>query len=140
MKLATLIVVSLSTLLFACSNESNINSETTMQAIELQDLQKEWQLISIDNNTIEVTSSLTVDNQSEATGNLACNSFFGTLELQENKLRIDNMGSTRKMCEPEVNSVEMTVSSTLSTWSDIKISEQKLILTGDKHTLVYRIK
>ncbi|PKG40698.1 META domain-containing protein [Psychromonas sp. Urea-02u-13] len=140
MKLAPLVVLSLSTLLFACSNESNVNTETTMQVVELQDLQKEWQLVSIDNSDITVPSSLSVDDQTKANGNLACNNFFGNLELQENKLRIDKMGSTRKMCEPEVNSVEMTVSSTLSTWSDVKIIDQTLTLTGEKHTLVYSIK
>jgi heat shock protein HslJ len=140
MKLAPLVVLSLSTMLFACSNESNVNTETTMPVVELQDLQKEWQLVSIDNSDITVASSLSVDNQAKANGNLACNNFFGTLELQENKLRIDKMGSTKKMCEPELNSVEMTVSSTLSTWSDVTVSDQKLTLTGEKHTLVYSLK
>lgn len=140
MKLAPLVVLSLSTFLFACSNESNVATETVMKAIEIQDIQQEWQLISIDSSDVTATSSLTVDEQAKATGNLACNNFFGTLELQENKLRIDKMGSTRKMCEPEVNSVEMTVSSTLSTWSEVQISDQKLTLTGEKHTLVYGIK
>ena len=140
MKLAPLVVLSLSTLLFACSNESNVNTETTLQPIALQDLQKEWQLVSIDNNDITATSSLSVDAQAKASGNLACNNFFGALELQENKLRIDKMGSTRKMCGPEVNHVEMSVSSTLSTWSEVQISDQKLTLIGEKHTLVYTIK
>ncbi|WP_022941540.1 META domain-containing protein [Psychromonas hadalis] len=140
MKLAPLVILSLSTLLFACSNESNTNTESVMQTIELQDLQKEWQLVSIDNNNIDTKSSLTVDAQAKATGNLACNHFFGTLALQENKLRIEKMGSTRKMCAPEVNNVEMSVSSTLSNWSEIHISDQKLTLTGEEHTLVYRIK
>ena len=140
MKFAPLVALSLSTLLFACSNESAVSAEETSPVITLSDIQKEWQLVSIDHNEISATSSLNVDDQAKATGNLACNNFFGTIELQENKVRIEKMGSTRKMCEPEVNKVEMTVSSTLSSWSEVNISEQKLTLTGDKHTLVYRIK
>jgi len=138
MKLAPLVILSLSSFLFACSNDSS--AEVAMPVIKLQDLQKEWHLVSIDNNNLETKSSLSVDDQAKATGNLACNNFFGTLELQENKLRIEKMGSTRQMCEPEVNDVEMTVSSTLSNWSEAQIIDQKLTITGDKHTLVYSIK
>lgn len=140
MKLTPLVVLSLSTLLFACSNESNVKAQKEMQTVALQDLQKEWQLVSIDNKIIQSASNLNVDTQAKATGNLACNNFFGTLTLQENQLRIDKMGSTRKMCEPTVNSIEMTVSGTLSTWSDVKVSEKELILTGEKHTLIYHLK
>ena len=137
MKLMPLVALSMSTLLFACSNESSINTQEKIQPIELQ---QEWQLVSIDNIATKVFSSLNVDEQLKASGNLACNNFFGSLDLQENKLRISKMGSTRKMCEPDVNTVEMTVSSTLSTWSKVKISEKKLTLTGETHTLTYNVK
>lgn len=136
MKLAPLAVLSMSILMFACSNETSMATTP----IQVQDLQQEWQLVSIDNNTIETSSSLSVDEQAKASGNLACNNFFGTLALQDNKVRIDKMGSTRKMCEPAVNKVEMTVSSTLSTWSEVKISGAELTLTGEKHTLIYKMK
>jgi heat shock protein HslJ len=137
MKLVPLVVLSLSTLLFACSNESNESTETKIQPIELHHLQKDWQLVSIDNIDIKTSSSLNVDEKAQATGNLACNNFFGSLVLQKNKIRIDKMGSTRRMCAPDINSVEMMVSSILSTWSDVKISDQKLTLTDEKHTLIY---
>lgn len=133
MKFAPLVVLSASTLLFACSNQA----ENQLQVVGLQDLQSEWHLVSIDSKTTDIESSLNVDAQAKATGNLACNNFFGTLELKENQLRIEKMGSTRKMCEPTVNAVEMTVSSTLSSWSEVKVSGQQLTLTGEKHTLIY---
>lgn len=136
MKLAPLAVLPMSILMFACSNEASMATTP----IQVQDLQQEWQLVSIDNNTIVTSSSLSVDEQAKASGNLACNNFFGTLALQDNKVRIDKMGSTRKMCEPAVNKVEMTVSSTLSTWSEVKISGAELTLTGEKHTLIYKMK
>ena len=122
--------------MFACSNEPSMAATP----IQVQDLQQEWQLISIDNNSIEMLSSLSVNEQAKVSGNLACNNFFGSVELKENKMRIDKMGSTRKMCAPATNKVEMTVSSTLSAWSEVQLSKQKLILTGEKHTLIYKIK
>jgi len=133
MKLTTIIALTLSTLLFACSNSANT-------AIQLQDLQKEWKLSSIDNNPVQSMSSISVDEQAKATGNLACNNFFGTAELKDNKLRIDKMGSTRRMCEPAINDVEMTVSSTLSSWSEVQINNQQLTLIGAEHTLTYTLK
>lgn len=138
MKLVTLVVLSLSTFLFACSNEPTAKVE--MMPIQMQDLQQEWQLTSIDNMAVETKSNLKVDEKASATGNLACNNFFGTLELQTNKLRIDKMGSTRKMCEPAVNDIEMIVSSTLSDWSTVEMNGKQLTINGEKHTLTYTMK
>jgi len=125
MRLSTLLIVVLSTLLVACNN--------SVDGL----LEKEWKLISIDNQAIELTSTLTVDAQQKATGNLACNRFFGTLTTQGNRVRIDEMGSTRKSCTPEVNRVETLVSNTLANWSDIKISAEKITLIGENNTLIY---
>jgi len=136
MKLASLIILSLSTFLFACSSEPAAKT----QLIQMQDLQQQWHLVSIDNKTVETESNLKIDDKASATGNLACNNFFGTLELQANKLRIDKMGSTRKMCEPALNDIEMIVSSTLSGWSKAAISDNQLTISGEKHTLIYAIK
>lgn len=138
MKLATLAIASLSPLLFACSSDTNTQAE--IAPIQLQELQKEWQLITLDGQSIEATSSLTIDQQAKATGNLACNNFFGTVELKQQKLRINKMGNTRKQCRAELNTIEITVGSTLSNWSDVKIINQQLTLTGAKHTLIYRMK
>lgn len=137
MKLIIFALLSLSTFLFACSSQTAINTEPT--PIQLQDVQKQWQLISIDNKVIETTSTLNIS-ELTAKGNLACNHFFGTLELQQNKLRIDKMGSTRKMCAAKVNDLEMVVSSTLSDWSEVRINAEQLTLTGATHTLIYTIK
>jgi heat shock protein HslJ len=139
MKLKILLVLSFSTALLACSNESNTNDQSQMLPINQQDLQKNWQLIQLDSHPVKTNSNLKIDELAKASGNLSCNNFLGTLELQENKLRINKIVSTRKMCAPEMNKIEMTVSSTLSTWSKIKVSEQKLTLTGERHTLVYHV-
>lgn len=135
MKFASIALLSVSTLLFACSNEAN-----NIAPLALKDIQKQWQLTSIDGKTLETESTLSIDEQAKASGNLGCNNFFGVVELDTNKVRIDKMGSTRKMCEPQVNVIEMSVSSTLSNWSEVSIKDQQLLLTGDKHTLTYSLK
>lgn len=140
MKLAPIVVLTCSTLLFACSNEANTAAKNEILPIQPQALQQQWQLASIDNAPIQSDSSLNVDAQANATGNLACNNFFGAVELQDNKLRIEKMGSTKKLCEPAVDDVEMKVINTLSNWSEVQISDQQLTLTGLKHTLTYTLK
>lgn len=137
MKLKLLIIMSLSLSLFACSNESNVKE--AIQPIKLQDLQHNWQLISLDNQVIEANSYFQIE-ALEASGNLACNHFTGKVELQENKMRINHIASTRKMCEPELNNIEMTLSGALSAWYEITINAEKLILTNERHTLTYHLK
>lgn len=135
-----LLILALSPILFACSNESKSDATESIQAIKQQDLQKNWYLIQLDNRPIQANSSLNINKQEKASGNLACNNFSGALEFQENKIRINKMVSTRKMCEPDINIIEMTVSSTLSTWSEVNVSGKTLILTGEMHILTYQAK
>lgn len=135
MKLALLVIVSLSVFLFSCSHE--MNNDLNEQHLTLQ---TEWKLVSIDDQLITANSSIKIDKQGKATGKLACNNFFGTLQLQANVLRIDKMGSTRRMCITNLNTIEKSVKKTLSTWSKVQIVDKKLILSGAEHTLIYIIK
>lgn len=127
--------------LFACSAETAGNMEAQKSKVELAQIQQEWALVAIDGQAVDtqIGSTLAVAPDAKATGNLACNRFFGTLQLQDNRLRIDKMASTRKMCEGEVNDIEMIVSSTLGDWSEVSVSGNKLILTGKRHKLSYTI-
>lgn len=127
--------------LFACSAETTSNIEAQKSKIEPVQIQQKWALVAIDGQAVDtqIGSTLAVAPDDNATGNLACNRFFGTLQLQENRLRIDKMASTRKMCEGEVNDIEMIVSSTLGDWSEVSLNGNKLILTGKRHKLSYTI-
>ena len=138
MRVAILASALLSIFLFSCSSTGD--TQAKKQPVPLQALQQEWQLITVDNRSIEAQSTLKVDEQGRATGRLACNNFFGTLQLEGSQLRINKMGSTRKQCRPPLNAVEITVGSTLSNFSEVTIIKQQLILKSAKHTLVYHIK
>lgn len=124
--------------LFACSAEVT----NTPGQIEIKQLQRQWILTAINETPVTATieSSLTVDTQAKATGNLACNRFFGTLELQNNHLRIAKMGTTRRMCQDKINAVEKPVSTVLGDWSKVQLTDNQLILSGKKDKLSYRIK
>jgi len=126
--------------LFACSAET-ANSEAENNQIVLAQIQQKWDLVAIDGQAIDtqISSTLAVASGGKATGNLACNHFFGTLLLQNNRLRIDHMASTRKMCQSAVNEIELIVSSTLSDWSEVSLKSNKLTLLGKTHSLSYTI-
>jgi heat shock protein HslJ len=135
-KQLSLLLISLA--LFACSPKS-ANSMAS-ENIALSQIQKKWQLESIDGNPInaEINSTLNVNEQEKVTGKLGCNNFFGTLQLQDNRLKIAPLGSTRMSCSGTSNDVEMIVSSVLSNWSEVQLTENRLSLAGNKHTLNYR--
>lgn len=138
MKLFKTILIISTLSLFSCSAE--LSSES--KKIELNQLEQQWILIAVNGKSLssKIESTLTIDSTAKATGNLACNQFFGTLELQKKQLRIAKMGTTRKMCQDKINAVEMIVSSILSNWSKIQLSNNLLILNGKKDKLSYRIK
>jgi len=107
--------------------------------IELAQIQKKWQLAGIDGTPVsaEINSTLEVDAQGQVTGTLVCNNFFGGLELKDNRLKIDPMGSTRMRCSGVMNDVEMILSSVLNDWSEIHLTGNRLSLSGEKHSLSY---
>lgn len=110
------------------------------QNITIPQIQKKWQLESIDGTPVsaEINSTLAVDAQGQATGRLACNHFFGRLALKDNMLKIEQMGSTRMLCAGIMNRVEMIVSSVLNNGSEISLTKNRLSLAGKKHSLIYR--
>ena len=129
--------------LFACT--STPQAEITNQksaVIEMVQLQKEWKLIEIDGDSIStsVTSTLHIDSKLKATGNLGCNRFFGSTELNNNSLIINKMGTTRRVCSEEINKIEKTVSETFSDGAQVQVSETQLILKSKMHTLKYTFK
>lgn len=137
MKLSTVIIAAMSLFLSACSNTQ---AQIEQQPLPLHTLQQQWELIAVDNTPIEINSSLNIDAQNQANGKLACNTFRGEVELQNNQLRINKMANTRKLCIPKINSIEVIVGSTLSNWSEVIISERQLTLSSEKHTLIYQQK
>jgi len=136
-KQLSLILISLA--FFACSAKTA--QSMAPKNIELSQLQKNWQLESIDGTPIsaEINSTLKVAAQGQVTGTLVCNNFFGKLELKDNRLKIDPMGSTRMRCSGVMDQVEIILSSVLNDWSKIRLTENRLSLSGKDHSLSYRI-
>lgn len=134
-KQLSLLVVSLS--LFACSTQST-NDKPVDIAMEIQN---SWQLISVDGQDVsnEINSTLNIDDENKATGKLACNNFFGGVDLEQDQLTIAQMGSTRMLCDEAANNVEMIVTNVLSGGAQVEITDGNLKLVGEQHSLTYSL-
>ena len=137
--------VSLPVLMAACaSNGDNLMADAQVSADMLQ--HHNWQLTQVDGKNIATLEEmeaprLEIGEKMTANGNAGCNNFFGQGELNaEGQFRIEKMGMTMKMCMGDAMTTEQAVSSTLSTWSDITLTKENLILKGQDHELTFTLR
>ena len=140
-----LVAVSLPVLMAACaSNGDNLIADTQVSADMLQ--HHNWQLTQVDGKDVATPEKmeaprLEIGEKMTANGNAGCNNFFGQGELNaEGQFRIEKMGMTMKMCMGDVMTTEQVMSSTLSTWSDITLTKENLILKGQDHELTFTLR
>ncbi|MCP3700566.1 MAG: META domain-containing protein [Aliivibrio sp.] len=140
-----LVAVSLPILMAACaSNGDNAMTDDQVSADMLQ--HHNWQLTQVDGKDIVSseemeTPRLEIGEKMTANGNAGCNNFFGQAELnKEGQFRIEKMGMTMKMCIGDAMTTEQAVTSTLSTWSDITLTKENLILKGQEHKLTFTLR
>ena len=127
---------------FSCATETPITTQPVPPQIDPKTVQYQWDLIGIDGQPLGlgIRSGLKISSTNKATGNLACNHFFGTIEFRDNTLKIDKIGSTRQICQDNVMSIERMVSTTLGQWSEVLINGDRLTLVGKSHRLNYQRK
>jgi len=82
---------------------------------------------------------LEIGEKMTANGNAGCNNFFGQGELSDNKLRIQQMGMTMKMCMGNVMNTEKVLSKSLMDWNTIKLTKETMLLINKKHTLTFKL-
>ncbi|NAW80016.1 META domain-containing protein [Vibrio sp. V33_P6A3T137] len=136
---ALLAAISLPVLLSACAGYQD---KTEITADVLQ--HHHWQLTHIDGQPLVMDEHydaprLEFGEKMMASGNAGCNNFFGQTELKDNKLRIERMGMTMKMCIGDVMDTEQLVSQSLSDWNDVTLTEETLTLKNQAHTLTFTL-
>ena len=132
-----IITLLLSLFLFACGTSSTANIEP----ITPDEIQHQWILIKVDDQVIDtaIKSTFNISAENKASGNLACNLFFGEVSLQNNHLKIAKMGSTRKMCQTQAMQIESRLTNVLTDWAEITILNNTLTLAGASHQLTYQL-
>jgi heat shock protein HslJ len=130
----------------AISVAAQAGSPTGM--VTVSDLQHHrWILESINGEPIStgddggMIPELDFGEQMHVSGNTGCNQMSGTAELRGGAFLIPNMASTRRMCAPPQNELELTLQKVLGNESGISIDENKnLILATDDVVLRFRLR
>ncbi|MBY7819726.1 META domain-containing protein [Vibrio fluvialis] len=127
-------------LLAACASNGD---DVQITATDLQ--HHNWQLTQIDGQDIVKNEHydaprLEIGEKMMASGNAGCNNFFGHAELKDNRLRIEKMGMTMKMCIGDVMDTEQAVSQSLMDWNDVTLTKDTLTLKNDVHTLTFTLR
>ncbi|EMW7173118.1 META domain-containing protein [Vibrio fluvialis] len=127
-------------LLAACASNGD---DVQITATDLQ--HHNWQLTQIDGQDIVKNEHydaprLEIGEKMMASGNAGCNNFFGQAELKDNRLRIEKMGMTMKMCIGDVMDNEQAVSQSLMDWNDVTLTKDTLTLKNDVHTLTFTLR
>ena len=138
----------LSIALSACGTEPTLDGSDDQPGIVTQaDLQhRRWVLESIDGNKIEAAKlnnrvpELEIGEQMMASGHSGCNRFHGKAVLREDRFIIDHVATTRMMCPPAQNDIEMLLLQVFGQESRISIDADKnLILETDDTLLIFRL-
>lgn len=119
--------------------------EPTQQVTEVQIKHHKWELVSINDNAIVVADYhrapyLDIGEKLTITGHSGCNNYFGQASLQQNKFKVENLGSTMKMCSEIEVQTELLMTKTLMESSDISLDDKTLTLKGPENTLVFVLK
>ncbi|MGO1297804.1 MAG: META domain-containing protein [Vibrio sp.] len=112
--------------------------------ITAKDLQAHrWVLTSVDKQAIKTDPTSTqpflqFDDTMMASGNASCNNFFGKAKLEKNRLLLDKLALTMKLCSDAVMKQEQVIHRSLSSWTDLSLAKETLTVKTPKHTLVYK--
>ena len=107
-------------------------SETSGEATGL--FGKEWLAEDLQNGGVidNAQTTLTVQEDGSVSGSGSCNRYFGTAEVNENKLSFGQMGSTFMMCPPALMNQERKFFDVLTNTKSYKIELGKLLLLDEQ--------
>jgi len=132
------------TLLLAWIACSGAMAQSTITAEDLQ--HHRWVLESIDGKPLPDTNGkgkvpeLDFGEQMIVTGNLGCNQMNGQAVLRDGYFLIEAMATTRMMCSPPWDDIELKLQTVLGSESTATLDEDRnLTLTSTNATLVYRL-
>lgn len=131
-------LIALTALLSACATAPS-NTPLTAQSLQ----HHHWVLEKIDGLPLlaerGTAPDLEIGEQLRANGSAGCNRYVGQVELNGSQLRIKQMASTMMFCPAPQQDWERAMTSTLSDWSEVTLSEQQLLLKGQQHELLFKL-
>ncbi len=98
---------------------------------------KYWQLIKVDANSIASSAHIRFIDAMEIEGHTGCNDFFASSVIEDERLRVDNLGMTYKVCDQVDADVEQVLLQTLKAMPSVVVGADTLVLNG-AHTLTFQ--
>ncbi|SFC93127.1 META domain-containing protein [Algibacter pectinivorans] len=94
-----------------------------------------------EHNNISQELTITFDEATKkVSGHSGCNQFFGTYNVNGTSLTFSQMGSTRKMCDPNANALETAMLQSLNQINTYTIKDNVLQLKVDNKTFIQAVK
>ncbi|MDC0612106.1 META domain-containing protein [Vibrio sp.] len=143
MKFSLKQIVTISAIALAMTGCKSTGTQTSSYTLEDLQMQK-WSLQQIDGQAVQVSDGNTVpylriDEKMMAVGYTGCNRFFAEANIKRDKLSIDKMNSTRKVCEKDAVELENTFKKHLSEENAINISDNTLTLSNGDTNLLFTV-
>jgi len=124
-----------------CSTSSMKKSNYTLKDLQSQ----KWTLQQIDGKKINTQDGsnapyLRIDTKMMAVGFSGCNQFFAEAHIKKDKLNINNMNLTRKVCEKSSVNLATKFTQRIKEWNYINIKSNSLTLSSKKNSLTFSSK
>ena len=131
----TLAVLTAAMVLGGCSSASQHDAQASLA-------NRNFVLTTVDGQSISAPQGMkpgiNFSDEMRVTG-VMCNRFFGQGKLEQGRLSVPQLASTRMMCsDPQLNQWEQTLSAVLTRGAEVRLSGMTLTLTGSGHTLEYQ--
>lgn len=120
---------------FSACDEDMVHSEALNTQWHLYILSQNGEFFELSNPN--ETKILIKEN--EFSGNLGCNKVFGVYKISRNKILFENVGVTKKLCDPKSMKVEDALLHFFSNGgAQITLKNDELVLEKDSLTAVFR--
>lgn len=100
LKAKTIMFALISSLLLSACSTNSLEKENNMENLVLEN--SKFQAIELNNIAVknsEKVAFISFESDSKIHGNLGCNNFFGSYQLNKNELNLAQVGSTMMMCQ-----------------------------------------
>ncbi len=125
-----IVVTSLALALLACNNTTNNKPPNTLKAA----LAGKWLIAEITEQAVLANSepTLTFDKNLSLSGHVSCNNLLTRYQLENKKLNIGPIKTTRKICLPELMQQESQLLTVLTKVKRFEIDKDQLTLLDNQ--------
>jgi len=122
----------IATFFFGCCAQKNTKPQTEVSN-SLFD--KNWKLVELNGKVVETEAFMSLNSvDNRVSGNLGCNNFSGTFEINGNLMKFSQMVATRKMCLSSME-IEDGFDTAMNNTDYFEIKNGTLLLKQGKKTL-----